>query len=123
MKIVKITHATSTTGKKYRKIDLQIGNDVKSGTWWEEGTLDEGQEVDWDVVQKGNFTNFYPKKDKNEIPQKTTEQYTHPLTLERIAKLEAQVNEIARHLNLIPKTIEEEIRADVPPYDPADIPF
>lgn len=128
MKINKITYKTTTTGKDYKMVDVEDGNNVLIGSWWEKEEIREGDIVDWDIVKKGNFTNFYPKRNSQEVKQTTSKTYdtTHPMTLERIEDLEKAVKKIIQHLNLEvePQRTElEQMVKDLPPINMEDIPF
>lgn len=127
MKIIKITNKVSKTGKNYKEIDLEIENSIVTGSMWEENNNAEGDKVDWNVVKKGNFTNFYAKN-SNETKETSNAKYypTHPMTLERLDKVENAIKRIIKHLNLeveAEKTEIETVLESLPQANPEDIPF
>lgn len=132
MKILEITQKTSKGGKNYKTLKVEDEKkEIHIGSYWGEEELVIGQEYNFTAVQKGDFLNFnlgYAKTPQQYLREKESERPTQPaeriLTLERIAKLEAQVKFIAKKLGLetpAPKTEIEQIVADLPPV--GEIPF
>lgn len=130
MKLTNIENKVSKTGKNYKKIEVLNNEGVtQTGSFWGEEELIIGQEYNFTAVQKGDFLNFnlgYTKTPQQYLREKSTKEYspTHPMTMERIEKLEAQMKFIAKKLGLetpAPKTEIEQIVADLPPV--GEIPF
>ena len=131
MKITEIKNITTKTGKNYKKVKL---DDDVEGSFWEDIELTVGQEVDWDIVQKGNFTNFYPKRitpqqfKRDEATKQSPDNKDHVairLLQEDVKELRGWVKEIAQKLGMDkPETGSvEELRNELDEVNPDDIPF